>query len=398
MADNVFQMLAQQEIDKPVRRLRDLQVQKLQKEQDYQTRFEGAMAQPSLANLGPGSAPDADANPPATSIVDRLTKAYQYHMDNGRYAEAQSVLNDQLKLTSEADKVIKAKYASGGKSGVDAFFASHPHFKELTGEPIFRDEDTIYRYSDNGVPSERWGYHFKPDGTRVDVDLTPKETKETWGAPEPMTIGGKTAMVQKSSTGQVRPVIQDTSTTVKVTAGGNPVAQTTFVDPATGNPLTFDKKTGTYRVAIVEGAGVAPKPSAMSPEAAGKAQMIEQGATYIPTLRQELFDPDGSVNRINVANLVAGTAGTRGRELRTLLLDAVEAKLRAESGAAVPEPEVKRAAKRFIPSPLDSANNVKIKLDNLEAYLKGTAAKINTGRGGKPAGNVKGKADPLGIL
>lgn len=169
--------------------------------------------------------------------------------------------------------------------------------------------------------------------------------------------------------------------------GGTPVAQTTFVDPATGNPLTFDKSTGTYRVATVVGGGVAPKPSAMSPEAAGKAQMIEQGITYMPTLRQELFDKDGSVNRTNVANLVTGTPGTRGRELRTLLLDAVEAKLRAESGAAVPEPEVKRAAKRFIPNPMDSANNVKIKLDNLEAYLKGTAAKINKGRGGdKPSG------------
>jgi hypothetical protein len=84
-----------------------------------------------------------------------------------------------------------------------------------------------------------------------------------------------------------------------------------------------------------------------------------------------------------------GTPGTRGRELRTLLLDAVEAKLRAESGAAVPEPEVKRAAKRFIPSLADSANNVKIKLDNLEAYLKGTTAKINTGRGGNNGNGSK---------
>jgi hypothetical protein len=170
---------------------------------------------------------------------------------------------------------------------------------------------------------------------------------------------------------------------VNTDSGGAPVAQSTYVDGTSGKPLVFDKKTGAYRVATVEGADVAPKPAAMSPEAAGKAQMVEQAITYIPTLRQELFDADGSVNRTIVANMVARTPYTRGRELSTLLLDAVEAKLRVESGAAVPDAEVKRAAKRFVPSPMDSADNVKIKMDNLEKFLKGTTDKINTGRGGK---------------
>lgn len=44
--------------------------------------------------------------------------------------------------------------------------------------------------------------------------------KETWSEPFAMSVGGKKAMVQKSSSGQIRPVIQDVSTTVKVTAGG----------------------------------------------------------------------------------------------------------------------------------------------------------------------------------
>jgi len=45
------------------------------------------------------------------------------------------------------------------------------------------------------------------------------DTTETWGEPEEMNIGGKRAMVQKSSRGQVRPVISDVSTTVKVDTG-----------------------------------------------------------------------------------------------------------------------------------------------------------------------------------
>jgi len=49
-----------------------------------------------------------------------------------------------------------------------------------------------------------------------------KEATETWGEPYEANVGGKRAMVQKSSRGQVKPVIQDTSTTIKVQTGGAP--------------------------------------------------------------------------------------------------------------------------------------------------------------------------------
>lgn len=40
------------------------------------------------------------------------------------------------------------------------------------------------------------------------------DTKETWGEPTEMNIGGKKALVQKSSHGQIKPVLQDVSTTI----------------------------------------------------------------------------------------------------------------------------------------------------------------------------------------
>lgn len=51
----------------------------------------------------------------------------------------------------------------------------------------------------------------------------PKDIKpqETWSEPYPAQIGGKQVILQKSSTGQVKPVVQDTSTTVKVSTGGD---------------------------------------------------------------------------------------------------------------------------------------------------------------------------------
>lgn len=172
-----------------------------------------------------------------------------------------------------------------------------------------------------------------------------------------------------------------------VSGGNSPVAQSTFVNPDTGKPLVFDKRTGTYREAIVEG-GVTAKPPALTPEAAAKAQLVEQGLTYIPKIRSELIDKNGKVNRTHVVNIAARTPYTKGRELSTYILDAVEAKLRAESGAAVPEPEVKRAAKRFIPQVADNDSTIKVKIDNLERFLKGTSDKINRGRGTSKSGKV----------
>ena len=47
-----------------------------------------------------------------------------------------------------------------------------------------------------------------------------KDEHETWGDPYQDNVGGKKAMMQKSSRGQVRSVLADNSTTVKVSAGG----------------------------------------------------------------------------------------------------------------------------------------------------------------------------------
>ena len=49
----------------------------------------------------------------------------------------------------------------------------------------------------------------------------------------------------------------------------------------------------------------------------------------------------------------------------------IEAKLRAESGAAVPETEVTRAGKRFKPHPFDLDSTVKIKSELLTDFLEG---------------------------
>ena len=73
---------------------------------------------------------------------------------------------------------------------------------------------------------------------------------------------------------------------------------------------------------------------------------------------------------------MVGTPFTEGRTANVLLKDATEAKLRAESGAAVPDSEVKRAAERFRPDIIDSRETIKVKVDLLGDFLEGVFDKV----------------------
>lgn len=119
----------------------------------------------------------------------------------------------------------------------------------------------------------------------------------------------------------------------------------------------------------------------VTPEQAAKAQLVQGAIDNQVEIDQLLFNDDGTVDRINVANLAIGTPFSEGRSLNVLLKDSIEAKLRAESGAAVPETEVKRAAVRFSPSVLDSDATINIKRKLLKQFLEGTFDKFDpTGR------------------
>lgn len=121
--------------------------------------------------------------------------------------------------------------------------------------------------------------------------------------------------------------------------------------------------------------GVEPIPGGnkdtMSPEAAAKVQLLETALSSAEDFRGYIVNQDGSVNRGNILTLYGNIPFTRGREANVFLLDSIEAKLRAESGAAVPETEVARAGRRFKPHPFDKNSTVKIKSDLLIAFLQG---------------------------
>ena len=127
-----------------------------------------------------------------------------------------------------------------------------------------------------------------------------------------------------------------------------------------------------------------------SPEAAAKTELLEQGVKDVKRFKDMVLDKGGNVDTTLLFNMGIGTPWSKGRLAYSLIYNAVEAKLRAESGAAVPEPEVVRMAKRFVPSYFDNAETIKSKVTRLEDWLSATAERIDpTGAYGKKVNTVK---------
>lgn len=107
-------------------------------------------------------------------------------------------------------------------------------------------------------------------------------------------------------------------------------------------------------------------------EQAGKLSLLLSAQSDVNDLKKLLF-PGGE---LDITRQIAGFIGfpaKKGRQIKSRIMNAVESKLRIESGAAVPEEEVKRMAKRFIPVPgLDNAESTMDKLNRLNTFIEDT--------------------------
>lgn len=150
--------------------------------------------------------------------------------------------------------------------------------------------------------------------------------------------------------------------------------QSQFTDPNTGNPLVFDRKSGTYKVAPVEGGGgVAPRP--VNPSAGER----EKTASLASLLNQvDRIDPnkEGTLYKPEYVGLVQGQTGRLTQladedeaAFRQVTLDVKDVLLRARSGAQINEQEYARLAK-LIPSPGDTEAKYKGKLKAFRTTLE----------------------------
>jgi len=145
----------------------------------------------------------------------------------------------------------------------------------------------------------------------------------------------------------------------------------------------------------------------LTPEQGAKAAMIEGAQSSMELIDSLLFktNDDGTINYAepdytNIFNMNmpgGGTPWTEGRTANAPLKNAIEAKIRLESGAAVPEPEVVRADERFRPSVLDSPATIRIKRHMLKQFLMQAEGFYDPvgqlGADGKPMAKINKKGE-----
>jgi hypothetical protein len=149
------------------------------------------------------------------------------------------------------------------------------------------------------------------------------------------------------------------------------------VDPNTGKPVFFQVPKAGGAPQIVP--GVVPQsalkdPDGQTPENAGKVAMAQQAITSVDEFRGRVFTEDGRLKRgVLAAMMTPGAAGMPGNEdariAYSAIRNAVEAKLRMETGAAATEPEVQRTINRFMPTPFDTKASADFKLGELQKFF-----------------------------
>ena len=211
--NNVFQMMAQQEMDKynqaPQRRLQELQIQQQEAqlkqqmaEHEYQQQARSALAVPqqgpTLASMGPQHQPFNPAQGPQLAsldpnagaslpeqkpltIVDQFKRQYDYHTQNGRADLAQGVMEHQIDLSMKAAKVAEHAFKTGGKEGLAAWLQANPNFAPLLGDPgqmhINKDGVLFAATDEKGQPVPGMFWHRGEDGRPVFKEIKPSQAQ-----------------------------------------------------------------------------------------------------------------------------------------------------------------------------------------------------------------------------
>jgi hypothetical protein len=126
--------------------------------------------------------------------------------------------------------------------------------------------------------------------------------------------------------------------------------------------------------------GIAPlnkEAGGVAGETAGKVAMADQAIMDIRGVREKLIDDKGKLNRGIVAamNMPLSSGmpfSSDAREAYSQMYNAVEAKLRIETGAAATGREVVSILNRFLPRVSDTDSVAKNKLERLEEFMKTT--------------------------
>jgi hypothetical protein len=124
----------------------------------------------------------------------------------------------------------------------------------------------------------------------------------------------------------------------------------------------------------------------MPAEVAGRVAMLDTAMKDMPSAIKFFVGEDGKGSGNSVGSEGFGWAfnsGEYGRAARTIRM-AIEAGLRAMTGAAAPESEVKNYENMFLPSPVDTVETRNQKLTALQDFMEQAKAIMEQGRGLTP--------------
>jgi hypothetical protein len=123
--------------------------------------------------------------------------------------------------------------------------------------------------------------------------------------------------------------------------------------------------------ARVSDIGAAPEEK-RTPEEAGRISGLLQAREIGQGVTAKFVDPEtGKVNRQLVMTSFGRVPGTEGREIRNDMSIAVDAVLRARTGAGVNATEMKEVVEQFLPSPLDTDDGVASKMMRFNQFVNG---------------------------
>lgn len=210
--------------------------------------------------------------------------------------------------------------------------------------------------------------------------------------------GTVASLISAPAAGSVSPTTANTQIITKYQGATAPAGQM-FVKQADGS----------VGLTPIPGSGnksASPKP--ITSAQAGQLSMVKQGQDAIPEIKRLMFtdgslDKDGNLkkgaalDRTALAQLTAvpftnarpGIISPKARQLWTAIYNMTDAKLRLESGAAVPEPEVARTAQAYIASVIDTPETAIYKLQAPAKYFNDYMSLV-----GSTPGSVNNKPSP----
>lgn len=122
-------------------------------------------------------------------------------------------------------------------------------------------------------------------------------------------------------------------------------------------------------------------------ESAAKLTMVQQALTDLESVEKQLFTKEGKFlrGRAAAANLPGGRIpgipsvgfGTEARQISSKINNALEAKLRIETGAAATQEEFNRLQDRFGITAFDTAQSAKSKLKRLKTFMRNAIVTID---------------------